>query len=25
VILENLISQFLYSQAEKPAAERTKP
>jgi phospholipid/cholesterol/gamma-HCH transport system substrate-binding protein len=25
VILENLISQFLYSQAEKPAAESTKP
>jgi phospholipid/cholesterol/gamma-HCH transport system substrate-binding protein len=25
VILENLISQFLYSQAEKPTAERTKP
>jgi len=25
VILENLISQFLYSQAEKPAAEKTKP
>ena len=25
VILENLISQFLYSQAEKPAAESQKP
>ena len=25
VILENLISQFLYSQAEKPAAEGKKP
>jgi phospholipid/cholesterol/gamma-HCH transport system substrate-binding protein len=25
VILENLISQFLYSQAEKPAAEGQKP
>ena len=25
VILENLISQFLYSQAEKPAAESKKP
>ncbi|PUE53679.1 outer membrane lipid asymmetry maintenance protein MlaD [Limnohabitans sp. 2KL-17] len=25
VILENLISQFLYSQAEKPAAEVRKP
>ena len=25
VILENLISQFLYSQAEKPAAEGRKP
>jgi phospholipid/cholesterol/gamma-HCH transport system substrate-binding protein len=25
VILENLISQFLYSQAGKPAAEGTKP
>ena len=25
VILENLISQFLYSQAEKPAAERQTP
>ncbi|WP_295520657.1 outer membrane lipid asymmetry maintenance protein MlaD [Limnohabitans sp. Rim8] len=25
VILENLISQFLYSQAEKSAAEKTKP
>jgi len=25
VILENFISQFLYSQAEKPAAESTKP
>ncbi|WP_416546588.1 outer membrane lipid asymmetry maintenance protein MlaD [Limnohabitans sp. DCL3] len=25
VILENLISQFLYNQAEKPAAERTQP
>jgi len=25
VILENLISQFLYSQAEKPAAESNKP
>jgi phospholipid/cholesterol/gamma-HCH transport system substrate-binding protein len=25
VILENLISQFLYSQAEKPPAEGTKP
>jgi phospholipid/cholesterol/gamma-HCH transport system substrate-binding protein len=25
VILENLISQFLFSQAEKPAAESAKP
>jgi phospholipid/cholesterol/gamma-HCH transport system substrate-binding protein len=25
VILENLISQFLYSQAEKPSAEGQKP
>lgn len=25
VILENLISQFLYSQAEKPSAEGRKP
>jgi phospholipid/cholesterol/gamma-HCH transport system substrate-binding protein len=25
VILENLISQFLFSQAEKPAAESHKP
>jgi len=25
VILENLISQFLYSKAEKPAAESQKP
>ena len=25
VILENLISQFLFSQAEKPAAESKKP
>ena len=25
LILENLISQFLYSQAEKPAAESKKP
>ena len=25
VILENLISQFLYSQAEKPKAEGSKP
>jgi phospholipid/cholesterol/gamma-HCH transport system substrate-binding protein len=25
VILENLISQFLYSQAEKPATESKKP
>ena len=25
VVLENLISQFLYSQAEKPAAEGKKP
>ncbi|PUE11689.1 outer membrane lipid asymmetry maintenance protein MlaD [Limnohabitans sp. T6-5] len=25
VILENLISQFLYSQAEKPKAESAKP
>ena len=25
VILENLISQFLFNQAEKPAAENTKP
>ena len=25
VILENLISQFLFSQAEKPAAESQKP
>ena len=25
VILENLISQFLYSQAEKPASEGRKP